>query len=204
MTILRFTRNTLILLCLLQAAILVTPITRWWVAALRGPWPDCRGDTLILLGGEQTQGGFPGRSTYWRAVYATSLWKEGRFSRILISGGSAPGEPELASAVARFLVSEGVLPAAIQTESASTTTRENAREVRKMLRHEHGAILLMSSDFHMRRASGVFHRTGIDAVPCPAPDAIKQYYDWTERCSLFWRLCQETIKLGYYALRGWI
>ncbi len=193
-------RGVLLLLGAIQLLVAFTPATRWWLEYLTGPWGKPEGSAMVVLGGEQIESGFIGRSSYWRAFYASHLWKRGHFSKILLSGG---GDPAVAVQMKQLLRLGGVPDGSILLETKSESTRENAIEAARVKWAAGDVIVLVSSDFHMRRATGAFRRAGLKVTPCPAPDGIKQYLRITGRWSLALELAQETVKLVYYRLRGW-
>ena len=62
----------------------------------------------------------------------------------------------------------------------------------------------MTSDQHMFRASRAFHHEGLDIVPRLIPDVMKRSSSILERGTLFAGLMLETVKICYYAAKGWI
>lgn len=156
---------------------------------------------MIVLGGDQVETGSIGRSTFWRTFYASHLWKGSSFARIIVSGA---GAPPIADQMRSLLVLSGVPANTIEVEGRSRTTRENAVEVAAMQWAKTDKPVLISSDFHMRRATASFRRAGLAVTPCPAPDGIKQYLRIASRWSLAMELAGETIKLTYYWFRGWV
>jgi len=62
----------------------------------------------------------------------------------------------------------------------------------------------MTSDYHMFRASRTFGKLGVDLSPRPMPDALKRAESLRARWSAFLDLVQETVKIIYYWVRGWI
>jgi uncharacterized SAM-binding protein YcdF (DUF218 family) len=64
--------------------------------------------------------------------------------------------------------------------------------------------VLLTSDFHMFRAVRVFRKAGLNVTPYAIPDVIKISDSWYGRISGFQRLAVETVKIGYYELRGWM
>jgi uncharacterized SAM-binding protein YcdF (DUF218 family) len=193
-------RNGLAVLGGIQVAILFTPLTKWWLEALTGPWESPAGNVMVVLGGDQVGTGAAGPSTHWRCFHAAHLWKRGGFQRLVLSGA---GEPPLADEMKRMLVIAGVPEEFIATEMRSTTTRENALETANLGWNREDRLVLVSSDFHMRRATAAFRRAGLEVTPCPAPDGIKQYLRVATRWSLALELGIETVKYGYYRLRQW-
>jgi uncharacterized SAM-binding protein YcdF (DUF218 family) len=92
----------------------------------------------------------------------------------------------------------------ILVEPRAVSTRESALFLRPMLQGPPGRVVLLSSDYHMFRATRAFHKAGIDVLPRPIPDACKRAMSWDRRWDAFQDLVIETTKIGYYFLRGWI
>ncbi|MSV28930.1 MAG: YdcF family protein [Bryobacterales bacterium] len=181
-----------------------TPLVRWWATWLSGPWTDAKGDILVVLAGSSMDGTVLGESSYLRAVYAVWAYKQDGFRQVLVSGGAPGGKENEASLMRDFLVASGVPASAIRLETLSTSTRENAVSVSRMLAAEPRRKVLLTSDFHMFRASRAFKRAGLEIVPRPFPDAIKRSTRWPGRWTAFLTLVEETVKIGYYFARGWI
>jgi uncharacterized SAM-binding protein YcdF (DUF218 family) len=178
----------------------ITPIVRWWGIQLAGPWDDPKGGTLIVLSGSGNDEVI-GYGTYLRCQYAVSAWRAGGFRKVIVSGG--PAEHPQANAMRTFLVSQGVPDSAIISERRSTSTRENALFTKELLTASDGKLVLMTSDYHMHRAVQVFRKAGINVLPRPIPDASKRGSSWPGRWPAFLDLCVETVKIGYYRVRGW-
>jgi uncharacterized SAM-binding protein YcdF (DUF218 family) len=200
---LRRAQQLLALLGLFVVLVTFTPLDNWWATLLAGPWNDPHGDILIVLGGSVIDGGTIGVSTYWRSVYAVLTWKEGGFREIVVSGGGVEGQ-SVAKGMRDFLVSQGVPPEKIQLETKSRSTRENALFVKDLLANTPGSKVLLTSDYHMFRASRAFRKVGLDVLPRPFPDARKSGTSYLNRWGTFLTLAQETVKIGYYRIRGWI
>jgi uncharacterized SAM-binding protein YcdF (DUF218 family) len=181
----------------------VTPIDDWWIKSLAGPWNDPKGDVLIVLGGDSIKDVI-GWSSYWRSVYAVRAWREGGWRVVLISGGSTGGEEPAAERMGEFMMSQGIPVSVIRVETESHSTRENALKSKLILDKLAGRKVLMTSDYHMFRATHAFRKAGIEIEPRPLPDAAKQIGTWRNRWPVFLELCGETVKTGYYFARGWI
>jgi uncharacterized SAM-binding protein YcdF (DUF218 family) len=188
--------------CLL-VLVTLTPLDRWWINWLAGPWNDPKGEVLVVLGADSMKDAI-GWSSYWRSVYAVRAWREGGFSEVVVSGGSLNGEVPAAERMRDFMVSQGIPASAIMVEGESHSTRENALKSKALLDKLPGRKVLLSSDYHMFRAARVFRKAGIDIVPRPLPDAAIRIDTWRDRWPVFWGLCVETVKIGYYFARGWI
>lgn len=183
---------------LLVLALTFTPLVNWWAAALSGAWDNPRGETLIVLAAESAGNEFPGRSSYWRAYYAAGAWAEGGWSRMVISGGAA------ASQMKRLLVCRGVPGSVIEVEELSASTRESALWLARRLQGVSGSKVLLTSDFHIYRSWRALRVAGLETRPRPVPDAGKQAATTAERWPVFLRLAEETVKLAYYKVHGWI
>lgn len=182
---------------LITVLILCTPVVSWWARAYAGPIRQPRGDILILLSAASDDNGGISYSSYWRARQALVAWQTGSFKKIVITGGGGPG-------ILNFLVAEGIPRQAMMAEWKSTSTRENAINTARLIEHMPGKRVLLTSDFHMYRALRVFRKLGIDAAPMAVPDVLHSTEHWDGRFSAFETMLIETVKIGYYAMRGWI
>lgn len=200
----RWLARALMLAGALMAVVEFSPLTELWARALAGPWADPAGDVLIVLGSDTLNDHIIGESAYWRSVYALRTFRQGKFQRILISGGPKNSGPSVAEVMRDFLVGSGVPAALIETEIRSQSTRENALFVADLLRQVPGTKILLTSDYHMWRASRCFKKAGMSVLPRPIPDAVKQSGSWVGRWPAFWQLVEESVKILYYRARGWI
>lgn len=181
---------------ILIAATLGFPLY-YWTAALSVPWRTDNSGTLIVLSGDIVAPDMIGVSSWWRTMYAVREWRTGRYSRILVTG------KDIAPLMKDLMLGEGVPAQAVQVENAATSTRENALYVAGLLAGDARPKVLLTSDFHMRRALDAFHKAGVEVKPLPIPDAAKRLSDWTQRWGIFCMLLQETVKLAYYKAHGW-
>ena len=138
--------------------------------------------------------GVLGYSSYIRSYYAVRVWREGGVREVLIVGREVSGP------MRDYLIQHGVPATAVKAEDQSNSTRENAAAAVKLLAGRRG--VLMSSDYHMRRAAAEFRRQGIEVVTAPCPDAIKRAGDPWARWGLGWELGLETVKVGWYWWRS--
>jgi uncharacterized SAM-binding protein YcdF (DUF218 family) len=182
---------------LITVLVICTPVVSWWAQAYAGPIRQPRGDILILLSAASDDNGGISYSSYWRARHALVAWQTGSFKKIVITGGGGPG-------IVDFLVAEGIPRQAMMAEWKSTSTRENAINTGRLIAHMPGKRVLLTSDFHMYRALRVFHKLGINAAPMAVPDVLHSTEHWNGRFSAFETMLTETVKIGYYAMRGWI
>src|SRR5437660_11236800 len=171
--------------------VLVTfsPVTSIYAKWLAGPWTDPEGPVLVVLGGASMEEGIIGENTYWRAVYALRAYRKSHFPLVILTGAQAAHD------MRDFLTFQGVPSNAIRIEQRATTTRENALYVRQMLANVSSPKILMTSDYHMFRAKRVFARAGIDVIPRPIPDALKQGSNWQGRWPAFVDEIVESLKI---------
>lgn len=182
---------------LITVLVMTTPIVTWWALAYAGPLDQPKGDVLILLAAAKDDRGGISFSSYWRARHALLAWQTGGFKKIVVSGGEGPG-------ILNFLIVEGVPRDAIVAEWKSHSTRENAIETAKLIQNMPGKKVLLTSDFHIYRAVRVFRKLGIEVTPAPVPDVLRSAERWNGRFSAFEIMVEETAKIVYYRLRGWI
>jgi len=188
---------------LLLVIVTVTPVDIWWARALAGTLQPASGKVLIVLGGTVNDYGTVGGSSYWRCVYAAHVYKDGGFQQVVVSGGEIEGN-SVSEAMADFLVYQGVPRTAISAEARSESTRENALYTKKLLGNESRQMALVTSDYHMFRASRCFRKVGLNVLTLPNPDVTMRAKHWWGRWPAFLDLVQESAKITYYFLRGWI
>jgi len=181
----------------LAAATLVPP--QWYGGFLTGPWTEPRGNVLVVLGSDALDNGSLGENTFWRCVFAADVWRDSGFKQLVVSGDAVT-----TAAMRDYLVWRGVPREAIVTEDRSSSTRENAVNTAKVAGGMTGPFVLLTSDFHMWRASRAFAKAGMKIAPRPAPDMFKRSRDWRNRWKIFLELTGEFVKIGYYRMRGWI
>ena len=135
-------------------------------------------DTIVVLGGGgaslRSEGvviGVPSRGTVLRALEGAAVYRAIGAKRIVASGGAVvPGldlTPESAM-IRTVLLSAGVSADRIVEESASRSTREQARAVKRLLGAERRLVLVTSAT-HMRRAVAAFRAAALDPIASPAP-----------------------------------
>lgn len=197
--IVRRCRNALAVVGLAVVLVSATPLVAWWATALAGPWRDPGGGTLIVLAGDSTDNGLIGRSSYLRANYAVNAYKADNFERILVTGGL-----RASTDMAQFMEASGVPRDRIVLETQSHSTHDSAVNTAALLAADATDLVLLTSDFHMWRAHHAFRRAGVLVDPRPIPDVLKRAGRWQDRWDAFQDLVLESIKIAYYASKGWI
>jgi uncharacterized SAM-binding protein YcdF (DUF218 family) len=187
----------LVTIGLITVLVTATPVDLWWAHAYSGPLQQPQGDVLIVLSAAADDNGLISYSSYWRARYALLAWRTGSFQKIVISGGGGPG-------ILDFLVAEGIPRQDIIAEWRSQSTRDNGTETARLIEGMSGRKVLLTSDFHMYRAIRVFRKLGIEVIPMPIPDVMKSAQHWNGRLQAFETMVQESTKIVYYRIHGWI
>lgn len=140
-----------------------------------------------------------------RTKYAAALVRSGQ-ARLLVLTGGEPFLGDSAESLRDRALAEGVPAERIRLENTSTNTWESLVAVAPILREERvRTLLLVSSPYHMRRASLAARRAlpGIRILCEPAPCSHWSPEGW-------WRnpygrriVVGEYLKLAYSILRGW-
>jgi uncharacterized SAM-binding protein YcdF (DUF218 family) len=186
--------------------VLCTPLTAWYAMKLarasgwqRGDYPaGISGATVVLLGGSGGPMEGLGADSMIRCNRAVNYWRTGRVQRIIVTGFSV-GAP-----MRDYLVGRGVPPTAVLLEPHARSTRQNALAVRALLPPGQSSLVVLSSDYHVFRASRAFRRAGLEATPAIAWDAFLEGGDWPERPTAMIAEAVESAKIFYYWARGWI
>lgn len=132
---------------------------------------------------------------------------------VISSGGKVHNDDvgrASAETMAVLLRQLGVPADRIITQSRSRTTHEEAVinvEIVRNLKADH--LIVVTTDYHMRRSVGAFRAAGIEVIPAIARDPYpaRDWHDWILPGDFgFWRssaLAHEVFGIAYYALRGW-
>lgn len=175
----------------------LTPIDSWWARAYSGPIERPKGDVLILLSAANDDRGGISFSSYWRAREAIYAFQTGGFKKIVITGGGGP-------CIYEYMIAEGIPREAIVAEWQSASTRESGIAMARLMQTMPGKKVLLTSDFHMFRALRVFRKLHVDVTPMPVRDVLQSSAGWGGRFGAFEIMVGESVKIVYYALRGWI
>jgi uncharacterized SAM-binding protein YcdF (DUF218 family) len=142
-----------------------------------------KADVIVVLGGGWQE----------RPLRAAELFKEHDAPKIIVTGA---GDDQINRLC---LIHAGVPDSAIEVESKSTTTRENAEFTIKLLRAEnlHSAILV-TTWYHSRRALKTFQHFAPDLKFYSCPSYVN-----SRRKDLPWVINKEFAKLpGYWICYG--
>jgi uncharacterized SAM-binding protein YcdF (DUF218 family) len=169
-----------------------------------------KADAIVILGGGAlTQsvlaaGADDPYGPATRIGFGLQLFRNARADLVLVSGG------DQAEPMARGLRRQGLPVDAMQVESTSTNTHENAAFSSVILKREKRLrILLVTSGFHMPRAAAAFSKQGLEVIPAPAYDPIYPSWEahpwWPKRAALqlSGRCLREYVGMWWYQIRGW-
>ena len=135
--------------------------------------PACCYDAILVLGGGVAPAAPPEvpdpslTDAADRVWYAARLYHRGLAPRIIVSGGSLLDRPSDAAiteaeGMRRFLVDLGVPASAIVSEGESRNTRENVRNVRRLVGD--GRVAMVTSALHMPRALRLARQAGLNVT----------------------------------------
>ena len=133
-------------------------------------------DVLIVLGAQVRPEGVPSEALRRRMTLALKLYQEWA-TPIICCGAQGHREPmPEGEFMCRWLEERGVLPALLHCENHSYDTMENLRNA-KVIMAEQGYenALVITSDYHVRRALAICRRNGISAGGMGSP-SIKRYW----------------------------
>ncbi|WP_342646066.1 YdcF family protein [Mucilaginibacter sp. CSA2-8R] len=165
----------LVLLFLFSVPLLLNTYAKLW----RYPAAPLKSGTVyscaIILGGfgsekQDSSGYFNSASD--RFIQGLKLKATNKASHLLITGGNASINPDGFSE-GRWVQSQlkdfNMADSNVLIEGKSRNTIENAAYTKQLLaaRHLPPPYLLVTSDFHMRRAMLIFKKSGIDVIPYP-------------------------------------
>lgn len=131
-------------------------------------------DYLIILGA-----GLNGDQLSWtlweRVNKGLKILQDNKEMKVVVSGGQGPGEwITEAEAMQRYLVEQGISKERILKEEKSTSTMENFRYSRELLKQQPSydpsePVLIITNDFHMFRSKLLARRIGLNPVGVPSP-----------------------------------
>lgn len=198
------------------AVIFYTPLVWYLAGPLKFSQEPGSADAIVVFAGGVGETGQAGQGYEERVDYAVELYKKGFAKNLIFSSGarSTFPEPYVMKALA---ISLGVPPEAIVLEDQAASTYENVTLTDKVLNERKWKrIILISSPYHMRRASLVFRKTAPDKEVVYSPVADSQFYRHggkDEKGGKIYRqvnlsqikaIIHEYIAIGYYRLKGYI
>jgi len=175
------------------AAVFADEPARWLVVED----PPQVADAVLVLAGDPN---------YERTRAAARLFLEGQVRLLIVTGGE-PGPGDSAESLRDVALALGVPRGRIRLERTSRSTREAMVAAREIVTRERVAVLaLVTSPYHQRRAFLAARRafSGIRIVNRPAHPASWRPEGWWRQPFSRRIVFDEYVKIGYYALRGWV
>jgi uncharacterized SAM-binding protein YcdF (DUF218 family)/glycosyltransferase involved in cell wall biosynthesis len=163
-------------------------------------------DAIVVLAGGVGESGQAGGGYQERVQTAASLYQRGFAPRMIFESGYAFAFKE-AEIMRDLAMSIGVPSSAIILETTGVNTYDDVVKVREVLaRNRWRRILLVSSPYHMRRATLVWRRLAPDVEVVPTPVPQSQFYSHERGASLdqLRGLVREYAALSWYWWKGWV
>jgi len=191
---------------LVYALLFHTPFLWFAAEPLKISQPLKKADVIVVFAGGVGESGKPGQGYEERVQYAVELYKKGYAPTLILSSGSvyALSETEVMEVLA---VSMGVPKDVILLEDRASSTYENVKFTKEILdRKGWGSILLVSSPYHMRRASLVFRKIGKEIKIIYAPIHQSLFYKRDKGVKLrhVRGIMHEYLGIIYYWWKGYI
>ncbi|MDP3787238.1 MAG: ElyC/SanA/YdcF family protein [Candidatus Omnitrophota bacterium] len=208
--------KTASILVFLWVAIFYTPIIWYLAEPLKLTQKPQLTDAIVVFAGGVGETGQAGQGYEERVDYAVELYKKGFAKNLIFSSGAQSTFPE--PYVMKVLaVSLGVPSDAIIFEDRAASTYENVKFSSRIL-SERGwkKIILISSPYHMRRASLVFRKIAPDKDVIYSSVANNQFYQHggvDDKGRRIWKqinleqiraIIHEYTAICYYWLKGYI
>lgn len=112
-----------------------------------------------------------GEDTLVRLMEGIRLYRELAGAKLIVSGGSWPGERPQAELMAEAAQTLGVRPEDIVLESQSRDTEEEARRIKPVVGSE--TFVLVTSAPHMVRAMALFKKMGMNPIAAPTEYLVR-------------------------------
>jgi len=149
-------------------------VVLWGCSLLAVLWVGARdraapADAIVVLGAAHYSGK-PSPVLRARLDQALALYRRGLAPRVILTGGTAPGDRTSEAAVGRtYLRRAGVPATALLMETEGRTTRSSLTAVATLAAplaiHR---VILVSDPFHLLRARVIATRLGFEALTSPA------------------------------------
>ncbi|MFK7803897.1 MAG: YdcF family protein [Anaerolineae bacterium] len=188
-----------LLLIFIVGSVVIPSFLMWRVVTFAEQDQAQPADAAIVLGA----GVFRGRPSpilRARIDHAIKLYEAGTVKKIIFTGGIGRNDSiSEAEASALYAIGRGVSADDVFLEDKSTSTIENLRfaaEIGESAGFEN--YLIVSTPYHMLRATWIASDIGLDAVSSPTR-TVRWISDRTQNRALI----QETISISVYAIRRW-
>lgn len=120
-------------------------------------------DAVVVMGAAQYDGR-PSAQLASRLDHVVTLWKMGGVGRVVVTGGSRPGDRfSEAAASEEYLLARGVPRSSIDSEDQGTTTWESMQEVEAMLDAD-ASMIIVTDPHHGLRSRLIAEEAGFTDV----------------------------------------
>lgn len=170
-------------------AVVAEALRRLALAYVPPAQPLRQADGVVVLGHPAGADGSPSPAMREQVALAVQLYQVGVAPALLFTGGAVHNQHVEAQVMAGLALRLGVPAAAMVTETQARDTFENARYCRTIMQ-DHGwqDAIVVTTPYHVRRASRIFHLAGIPHQ-MTYPAHSHELASWRERCrALRWDL----------------
>ncbi|HEX8772970.1 MAG TPA: YdcF family protein [Pyrinomonadaceae bacterium] len=152
-------------------------------------------DVAIVPGNTVQRDGRPSARLQARLDQTVSLYRQGLFPEVIVSGGVGSEGFDEAEVMKRYLVENGVPEGRIHVDGGGATTYLTARNATRIMRDNgwHSALVI-SQYFHISRMRLAVKRSGIT----PVFSSHARYFEFRDVYSI----AREVIGYGAYLLRA--
>ena len=174
-------------------------------------------DAIVILGGftgggESEDAIVEINDAVDRLFHGMRLYRAGKAPHVMLLGGAARGKLAESQVMAGLLAEFGVSRDVMLLEGKSRNTRENAKNALAMMQEKGiNKVLLVTSAYHMHRASAVFKKLGLEVVPAATDYQVQNYepsiLDWVPDAEALMGTTlgiKEYLGWWVYKLRGWV
>ena len=152
----------------------------------------------VVLGTQVLPGGRASRTLEARVLHAARLYKEGKISLLVPTGGFGEHPPSEAEVMARILRREGVPESGMHLEDRAQNTWDSARLVAGMAnRLGVRSVVVVTDPVHCVRTVAAFRRAGLMASAEPVYSSPMWRGKWQRRGQLI----REIGALAWYRMR---
>jgi len=135
---------------------------------------------VVLAGGSIVDSDIPITSQFANAglvrlIEGIKLYRELQGTKLIFSGGAGSNPISNAKLMADLSISLGVPKSDIILETKSTSTFDEARLIKPIVKSER--FLLVTSASHMFRSIALFNKMGMNPIPAPTGHLVKHYRD---------------------------
>ena len=159
----------MVLIVLVAVELVITVSATWMYVASAGrisDEPDPTGSDTALVLGSLVSDGVPGDYVRGRLDTVLVLYRAGKIARIINSGNGSSDAGDEPAVMRDYLQQRGVAAGDIVDDPAGLDTDASCRRARDVFGVRRAVII--TQDFHLRRAITLCRNRGVDATGVPA------------------------------------